>query len=1100
MANVHPREKISAFVVSYNRQRTIRTCLKALSFVDELILIDKSSTDATVDIAHELTDTIYIIPWSPAVEESRNFAEQQCTHDWIIFLDDDECLSPECIAFFAEELQHPRAEIYAVPLKHYIMGIHDSNAYYWPEHQIRCYHRGSLKFGTTVHGGIVSLSPNLYQIPIETGVAIHHLSHENAARWIEKTNRYTSHPDRVRMIDTSDDLLAFAHASIDVWTARSRGAAPGSYVASAALLRATYDIIDRLKTWEEENGIDGAANFHACCASLEQEYEKISLLRPRLAPASIIVSPGVEGFCGRSRKEVELGSSSPVEETLAKTSAVETLTRSNQALASIVTTLRFEHAQKDAQIAQSQGDLALARNNMKELSTHLRRLDDDIAKKSAEITEYLYHLGRINASGWWRLGLFLDKLIRAPGALVTSRVGKRQVTTAETKVKPSAAPAPEAITLPFANADPDVSVVILSYGQVDYTLRCLNSIAEHPPLSSVEIVVSDDCSGAGDLDKLTVIPNLTFLQPEENLGFLKHANWAVGQTKGKYVLLLNNDTELKPGAIDALLETARTTPNVGLVGSKLVYPDGRLQEAGGIVWNDASAWNYGHLDNPDRPEYNYVREVDYISGASILVPRAVWDRLGGFDEIFVPAYYEDTDLAFRLRQSGLRVIYQPESVVVHYEGVSHGTDINLGVKAHQVANQTRMKERWLPTLQADHYRNGEHVIRARDRSKNRRVMLMIDHYVPQPDRDAGSRNMVEVIKSLQADGWIIKFWPEDLCYDLFYTPKLQRMGIETIYEPWAPSFDAWISAYGDDIDLVFLSRPTVAPHFIKSIRQIIPDTPTIFYGHDLHSARMRMQSRVTNDAKLAIEADSMETIERQIWNAVDLVLYPSQEEADEVKRLEPGVEARALVPFCFDEFRSLRSPPESSAILFVAGFAHPPNIDAALWLAREILPLVRRDVPRVTLWIVGSNPTSAVKNLANDFIDVTGYVTDYELASKYLEARVAVVPLRIGAGIKLKVVEALHEGLPLVTTQVGAQGLEGLREAATVVDDAAELARELVRLLRDDVSWVEQAERQLDYARVHFSRRASIAAMVDATSAAIASAERRGRVAVRHPV
>jgi len=197
------------------------------------------------------------------------------------------------------------------------------------------------------------------------------------------------------------------------------------------------------------------------------------------------------------------------------------------------------------------------------------------------------------------------------------------------------------------------------------------------------------------------------LQPPENLGFLKHANWAVAQTKGKYILLLNNDTELTPGAIDALVETARTTPDVGLVGSKLVYPDGRLQEAGGIVWDDASAWNYGRLEDPDKPEFNYVRDADYISGASILVPRTVWDRLGGFDETFAPAYYEDTDLAFRLRQNGLRVLYQPASMVIHYEGASHGTDTNSGVKAHQITNQARMREKWLPTLREANIENGE---------------------------------------------------------------------------------------------------------------------------------------------------------------------------------------------------------------------------------------------------------------------------------------------------------------------------------------------------------------------------------------------------------
>ena len=98
--------------------------------------------------------------------------------------------------------------------------------------------------------------------------------------------------------------------------------------------------------------------------------------------------------------------------------------------------------------------------------------------------------------------------------------------------------------------------------------------------------------------------------------------------------------------------------NAGIVGSKLIYPDGTLQEAGGIIYSDASGCNYGRNDNPNALWYNYTKEVDYISGASIMLKKELWDELGGFDEYFAPAYYEDTDLAFRIRyEKGFKVIY-----------------------------------------------------------------------------------------------------------------------------------------------------------------------------------------------------------------------------------------------------------------------------------------------------------------------------------------------------------------------------------------------------------------------------------------------------------
>jgi GT2 family glycosyltransferase len=237
------------------------------------------------------------------------------------------------------------------------------------------------------------------------------------------------------------------------------------------------------------------------------------------------------------------------------------------------------------------------------------------------------------------------------------------------------------------------------------------------------------------------VKNIKVVRNEKNLGFLLNCNNAVKFAKGKYIHLLNNDTQVQERWLISLIELIESNDNIGMVGSKLVYPDGRQQEAGGIIWNDASGWNFGRLDDPTKPEYNYVKEVDYISGASIMLSKKLWDKIGGFDERYVPAYFEDSDLAFEVRKHGYNVMFQPKSVVVHFEGISHGTDTGTGIKAYQVKNREKFIEKWKNELEKNHFPNAENVFLARDRSRNKKHILIIDHYVPHFDQDAGSRTV-----------------------------------------------------------------------------------------------------------------------------------------------------------------------------------------------------------------------------------------------------------------------------------------------------------------------------------------------------------------------
>jgi GT2 family glycosyltransferase len=625
---------------------------------------------------------------------------------------------------------------------------------------------------------------------------------------------------------------------------------------------------------------------------------------------------------------------------------------------------------------------------------------------------------------------------------------------------------PHHIRIP-RHAAPKVSVIVPSYGKIEYTLLCLASIAANPPVADIEVIVVDDATPDPSTNCLAEIEGIRLIVNPRNLGFLRACNAAACLARGEFLLFLNNDTQVLPGWLDPMLVPFRTRENVGAVGSKLLYPDGRLQEAGAIIWNDASGWNYGRLDDPDRPVYNYVREVDYCSAASLMVPRALFMRLGGFDQRYVPAYFEDADLAFRLRENGYQVIYQPRSQVVHHEGISHGRQITGGIKSCQVANQRRFRERWRDVLSLDHLPNGEHVLWARDRASHRPVVLVVDHYVPEPDRDAGSRTIMCCIRALLAAGMVVKFWPHNLRYSPGYTDALQDMGVEVAYGGDGDSFRQWIAENGADIDHVLLSRPHVAEAFIREIKRNCP-ARLIYFGVDLHFSRMRLQAEILADQALARAADRMELLERSIWRDVDVALYLSEEEAATVSDLEPDVTARAMVPYCFADFATPRNAPSEPVILFVAGFAHPPNQEALLWFIANVLPLIHARVPGAMLSIVGSNPSAQVSALAGGRIAVTANVSDAELRRHYRTSRVAAVPLRYGAGVKLKVVEALREGLPLVTTPIGAQGLPDLDRVASICGDPQRFADAVCQLLEDDVLWAERCAAQIAYASARY--------------------------------
>jgi GT2 family glycosyltransferase len=691
---------------------------------------------------------------------------------------------------------------------------------------------------------------------------------------------------------------------------------------------------------------------------------------------------------------------------------------------------------------------------------------------------------------WWTCTLQLHTHARY---WVRARRLRRVAPAPSPVAQPTGTIDPQALTIPFAN-NPVVSVIVPTYGQIPFTLRCLAALTSHAPGIPIEVIVIDDAWPGPDAAELLQVRGIRLIRNQINLGFLHSCNKAAGFANGRYLLFLNNDTEVLANWLEPMIALFSQRPDTGAVGAKLLYPDGRLQEAGGIIWQDASGWNFGRLEDPAKPAYNYVREVDYCSGAALMVERTTFARLGGFDPIYAPAYFEDSDLCFRLRRIGLKTLYQPLAQVIHHEGMSHGRDTAVGIKSHQVTNRRTFVARWADQLAQEHFRNGDNVFRARDRAMHRKVVLVADHYVPTPDRDAGSRTVTAFLDILLAAGAVVKFWPHNLSYSPGYTETLQAMGIEVLHGPGQAPFETWIKTAGSQLDAVLVNRPDVAEDMMSDIRRH-SGARIVYYGHDLHFQRMQHQAELTGDERLLRAAQHMRDRERTIWRQADLSLYPSQDEARAAAALQPDAAISTIAPYFFDSFADPRPAPAQQEIIFVAGFGHPPNEDAAFWFVTEILPLIRAEVPAAHLSIIGSNPTERVQGLAGEGVTVFANVTDAELSAAYDRARVAVVPLRCGAGVKLKTVEALRSGVPLVTTTVGAQGLPNLAAVAAVRDDPASFAAAAVALLSDPAAWNQQSNAQVAYARRHFSRDTMAASLLGALLPTLQEVAARGWMA-----
>ncbi|MBD8881301.1 glycosyltransferase [Rhodanobacter sp. 7MK24] len=605
---------------------------------------------------------------------------------------------------------------------------------------------------------------------------------------------------------------------------------------------------------------------------------------------------------------------------------------------------------------------------------------------------------------------------------------------------------------PFAlpcSETPRVSVIVPIHGKLPYTLACLRSIASHGAEAAFEVIVVDDASPDESVAVLGRVDGLRLLRNERNLGFIGSCNAGAAAARGAHLLFLNNDTQVTPGWLDRLLDCFTEEAACGIAGSRLAYPDGRLQEAGGIVYADGSAWNYGRFEDRDDPRFLYRRDADYVSGAALMIDAALFRQVGGFDPRYTPAYCEDMDLAFAVRAASHRVIYQPESLVVHCEGISSGVDPFAGVKQYQIANRATFVDKWQSVLQnqpaprtpvetALHHDERSHI-------------LIVDALTPDAARDSGSLRLINIMQLLRELGWQVSFMADNRKATPEEIRRLGRVGVHVLCRPWSPTLATWLHREGATLDAVMLCRHYVAGPNLGLVRRLAPRAMVLFDTVDLHFLREQRAAEHAGSTALARQAEVSRQRELALIRACDASLVVSPVELDMLRAEVP--EARVeLLSNVHEVHGRTTGFAERSGLVFVGGFGHPPNEDAVRWLTSEIYPRIRASQPDIALHLVGDIPEDMRPQFAGAGVHIHGRVDD--LDPWMAGCRIALAPLRYGAGVKGKVNMAMSHGLPVVATSMAAEGMYAVNgETILLGDDAGSFAAAVLRLYEDETLW-----------------------------------------------
>ena len=618
---------------------------------------------------------------------------------------------------------------------------------------------------------------------------------------------------------------------------------------------------------------------------------------------------------------------------------------------------------------------------------------------------------------------------------------------------------PEA-RLHFTRAqEPVLSILVLTYNRAEYTYRCLESILHHADIS-YELIIVDNASADDTHRLLERLENVNILRNSVNVGLGEGCNQVARIARGTYLLLLDNDVMLTTGCLRALVETIARTSNCGAVGCKIVTLEGRLQEAGSIIWDDGATQAYGRDGSPGAPEASYLREVDYCSRACLLVRADVWERTGGLDPRYSPACYEDVDLCMSIRSLDLRVLYQPAAVALQEYAGSSAMDAQMLV-SH---NQTRFADKWARKLAARPRVATGNVLCARDPSR-RPALLFIDDRVDSPDFGAGMPRTWQVLTMLADMPYQVTYVPlfDPMPHEPWLT-KLQQMGIEVM--AGLVDFEQFAKERTGAYTILLVSRPHNMSAVHRLLRRHFPGATLVYDAEALYFVRDELSAAALGRPD-PVAARRQRSLETGLLRAADLIITVSEHERSMIAALAPELAERVSVWGHPTLVRPTLSPFDTRAgLLFVGSFlyADSPNEHAVRWFLDRVFPTVARKLA-CALDIVGEAPR-ALRRRASESVTFAGFVPDLE--AEFERHRIFVVPHQFSAGIPLKLIEAMSYGIPAVVSELTARQLGVCEDGIVLIGRTPEeFVCKITNLYTDPILWRRLRDGALRYVAEH---------------------------------